>query len=216
MSKHLVQKYNQITERFSERSYANLPFYMQRRFVIATSWGIPLQSRDSVLELGCGDGYLAQLFVQHSLLYRGVDISPKMVAMAEKRLREARLKADFLLTDISHICLSEPIDAVVSYMRTFFGYVCNPLEVLKGFRPYIRKKIILDLNPRQNIPLQAAIEMLKEAGFRNIAWRPFLVSQKKKLPINILKILTICEGIPVLRSLPLAWKFHCLLKGEGS
>jgi hypothetical protein len=111
--------------------------------------------------------------------------------------------------------LSEPVDAVVSHMGAFFTYISNPLGVLKGFRPYVRKKIILDLNPRGHIPLRAAVEMLSTAGFRNIAWRPFFVPKERKLPVSMLKILVACESIPVLRSLPLGWKFLCLLRGEA-
>ena len=74
MARDLVTKYDQLAGGFAEHSYANLHFYMHRRFTIATTWGISLQPRDSVLELGCGDGYLAQLFVQHGLQYCGVDI----------------------------------------------------------------------------------------------------------------------------------------------
>jgi SAM-dependent methyltransferase len=215
MSEHLVKKYDLIADGFAERTYANLHSDMYRRFIIATTWGAPLPPGDSVLELGCGDGYLAQLFVRQGLRYRGVDISPKMVAMAEQRLREAGLKAEFIITDVSQTPLSEPFDVVVSFMGAFFTYVTSPLAVLRRFRPYVRKKIILDLNPRGNISLGAAIEMLRKAGFRNIAWRPFFVPSEKKLPISMLKMLVICESIPVLRSFPLSWKFLCLLKGEA-
>src|SRR6266704_2800004 len=206
----LVTKYDRLAERFAERSYANLQFDMHRRFIIAATWGVPLQPGDSVLELGCGDGYLAQLFVQRGFRYCGVDISPKMVSVAEQRLREARLKAEFIVTDVSQIPLLEPFDAVVSCMRAFFTYVREPLAVLKRFRPYVRKRIILDLNPRRTVSLRAAVEMLRKAGFRNIAWRPFLVPKEKKLPLSMLKTLVVCESIPVLRSLPLSWKFHVL------
>jgi SAM-dependent methyltransferase len=215
MSEHLIKKYDQIAEGFAEHSYANLHFDMHRRFMIATTWGGPLQPGDSVLELGCGDGYLAQFFVQQGLRYRGVDISPRMVTMAEQRLREAGSKAEFAVTDVSQMPLSEPFDVVVSFMGAFFTYVSSPPAVLARFRPYVRKKIILDLNPRGNIPLRAAIEMLQKAGFRNIAWRPFFVPSAKKLPTSMLKMLVVCESIPFLRSFPLSWKFLCLLKGEA-
>jgi SAM-dependent methyltransferase len=211
---NLVEKYDRIAENFAEASYANLQFYMERRFAITTTWGIDLQPADSVLELGCGDGYLAQHFVQYGLRYRGADISPKMVAMAEQRLRQVGLKGEFMVADISRIVLSEPVDAVITFMRDFFTYSSSPLALLQRFRPYVRKKIILDLNPRKNVSLQAAVEILRQAGFTNVAWRPFFVPEDKKLPWGILKTLVACEDIPVLRSVPLRWKFHVLLKGE--
>lgn len=116
-------KYDRLAEGFAENSYANLEFYMHQRFMVATYWGILLRPGDSVLELGCDDSYLAQFFVKHGLRYSGVDISPKMVAVAEQRLREHGLVADFAVADVSQILLSEPYNAVVSYMRAF--YICS-------------------------------------------------------------------------------------------
>jgi hypothetical protein len=55
---------------------------------------------------------------------------------------------------------------------------------------------------------------MRQAGFTNLAWRPFFVPKKKKLPAGVLKTLVACENIPFVRSLPLQWKFHVLLKGE--
>jgi len=211
----LVTKYDGIAEGFAENSYANLSFDMHRRFRIATGWGTPLQAGDSVLELGCGDGYLAELFVQHGLRYRGVDISPRMVEVAVHRLRAAGLEADFVAADVSQVLLSEPVDALLSYMGSFFFYIGDPLGVLKRLKPYVRKKVILDLNPRQ-INTQTAIEVLRQAGFTNMAWRPFFIPKEKKLPAGILDMLVACENIPLLRNVPLRWKFNVLLKGEAS
>ncbi len=209
-----VAKYDQIAERFAERSYANLHFYMHRRLLIAASWGMPLRYKDSILELGCGDGYLAQLLVQEGFRYTGADMSPRMVAKAQERLEAAGLKANFMVADANEMVLSEPFDAVVGYMRAFFDYITQPFAVLKRFRPFVRKKIILDLDPRRNIPLRSASEILRDAGFQNVAWRPFFVPLRKKLPLVTLKMLVSCEDIPILRGLPLGWKFHVLLKGE--
>jgi hypothetical protein len=158
---------------------------------------------------------LAQLLVQRGLRYQGVDISPNMVAMAQRRLAAAGLKASFLVEDIGRISLLEPVDAIVSYMGTFFTFISNPFQLLQQIRPCIRKKIILDLNPRGNIALPKAIEMLRAAGFQNVAWRPFFVPMSLKLPGGVLTILKVCENVAVLRSLPLRWKFNVLLMGEA-
>jgi len=99
-------------------------------------------------------------------------------------------------------------------MRTFFAYVREPLAVLQKLRPFVRKKIIVDLNPRRDIALREGMAILKAAGFRRVTWRPFFVPKEKRLPPWILKIMAGCEGIPLVRSIPLCWKFHCLLKGE--
>lgn len=209
-----ISKYDRLSERFAEKSYANLEFYMHHRFVLTVTWGTPLQRGDAILELGCGDGYLAQLFVQNGFHYCGVDISPKMVEAANQRLQAAGLSGKFLVADVNQLALSEPYDAVIAYMRTFFAYVRDPLIVLRKLRPFVRKKIIVDLNPRQDISLADGIAMLQAAGFRRITWRSFFVPKEKRLPDWVLKTMIACEGIPLVRSIPLRWKFHCLLKGE--
>jgi len=209
----IVDKFEQLAEGFADRVSANADFYYDRRFVISTGWGRLIQPGDSLLELGCGDGYLAQLFVQYGLKYRGVDISPKMVAAAERRFEKARLKGDFIIADFVRRPLSDSFDAIVSF-QTFFEYVADPLTELKRLRRRVRKKVVMDLNPRGGISLEQGIELFKKAGFRNVAWRPFFIPQRKKLPITLLKTLVVCEKIPVLPKLLLIWKFLCLLKGE--
>jgi SAM-dependent methyltransferase len=207
-------KYNGLADGFAERTWANLVFDMRRRLTLATTWGKTLEAGNSVVEFGCGDGYLAQLLVQEGFHYRGLDISPRMVAMAERRLSVAELTASFLAVDVDQVSLTESIDAAVSYMGAFFTFIPDPLTLLQRIRPYIRKKIIVDLNPRERITIQNGMDMLQTAGFQNVAWRPFFVPVATKLPVAALRTLSLCEGVPFLRSLPLRWKFSVLLKGE--
>lgn len=207
-------KYDRLAEGFSERTYTNLEFHAFRRFIVATRWGRSLEPGDSILELGCGDGYVAQYLAQYGLRYRGVDISANMVAASERRLHESGLHADFVVADVRYLQLPEPFDAVVSYMGSFFAYVDEPLAVLERLRPYVRKKIIVDLSPRHKVSLQSGLTMLRQAGFRHVTWRPFFVPQERPLPAWVLRLLVFCEDIPWLRTIPLRWKFHCLLKGE--
>ncbi len=210
----VVAKYDRTADQFSERSYGNLRFYMRHRLAIVTTWGRLVQPGDSILELGCGDGYLARLLVQYGLRYHGVDISPKMVAMGRQRLQDSGLPGDFTVADVGNMPLTEPFDAIVSYMGTFFRYVRSPGVFLKRLRPHIRKKLIVDLAPRTDMPIEEAVTILREAGFRNVIWRPFFVPQEKRLPAWLLKTFVFCEDMPLLRTVPLRWKFYCLLTGE--
>ena len=214
MNAGTAEKYNDLAEGFAEQTWANLAFDMRRRLILATTWGKALHAGDSVVEFGCGDGYLAQLLIQEGFDYRGLDISPRMVAAAETRLSRAKLTASFLAVDVDQVSLTEPVDAAVSYMGAFFTFIDDPLTLLRRIRPYIRKKIIVDLNPRGRVTIPNAMDMLKTAGFQNIDWRPFFVPVSKTLPVAALRTLSLCENVPVLRSLPLRWKFNVLLKGE--
>ena len=183
----LVSKYDRLSKGFAEASYANLSFDMRRRFTIAMNWGRPLSRGDSLCEIGCGDGFLAQFFVRSGLRYCGLDISPKMVEAAALRLQELGLNGTFMAGDIAHVPLGESYDAVVSYMHDFFSYVRDPLTVFRRLRPFVRKKIIVDLNPRNNISLKEGMAMLSAAGFRHVAWRPFFVPKEKRLPVWLLQ-----------------------------
>ena len=214
MNAGTAEKYNDLAEGFAEQTWANLAFDMRRRLVLTTTWGKALHAGDSVVEFGCGDGYLAQLLVQEGFDYRGLDISPRMVAAAESRLSRAKLTASFLAVDVDQVSLTQPVDAAVSYMGAFFTFIDDPLTLLRRIRPYIRKKIIVDLNPRGRVTIPNAMDMLKTAGFQNIDWRPFFVPVSMALPVAALRTLSLCENVPVLRSLPLRWKFNVLLKGE--
>ena len=214
MNSKTVEKYNQGAERFAERTWANLVFDMRRRLILTATWGEALHMGDSIVEFGCGDGYLAELLVQQGFHYCGIDISPNMVASADRRLKRDGLKAEFLVADVSQFALAEPVDAVVSYMGAFFSFVEDPVKGLQRIRPYIRKKIIVDVNPRGRIPIQNAMDILNTAGFQNIVWRPFFVPVTMKLSEAVLKSLSYCETVPILRSLPLRWKSNVLLKGE--
>ena len=213
MNAGTAEKYNDLAEGFAEQTWANLAFDMRRRLILATTWGKALHAGDSVVEFGCGDGYLAQLLVQEGFDYRGLDISPRMVAAAESRLSRAKLTASFLAVNVDQVSLTEPVDAAVSYMGAFFTFIDDPVTLLRRIRPYIRKKIIVDLNPRARVTIPNAMDMLKTAGFQNIEWRPFFVPVSMTLPVAALRTLSLCENVPVLRSLPLRWKFNVLLKG---
>ena len=103
MNAGAAEKYNDLAEGFAEQTWANLAFDMRRRLILATTWGKALYVGDSVVEFGCGDGYLAQLFVHEGFHYRGLDISPKMVAEAERRLAAAELTASFLAVDVDQV-----------------------------------------------------------------------------------------------------------------
>jgi ubiquinone/menaquinone biosynthesis C-methylase UbiE len=207
-------KYDLLAEKFAEVSYANLEFDMYHRLSVAITWGTPLQPGDSVLELGCGDGHLAALFVRYGLQYCGVDISGKMIDVANRRLQKAGLDGRFLLNDVAQLIVSDQYDAVIAYMRTFFAYVRDPLIVLQRLRPLVRKKVILDLNPR-SMTLRDGISIMRSAGFRKVTWRPFFVPKEKKLSPWLLKALVLCETVPFVRAAPLRRKFNCLLKGEA-
>lgn len=207
-----AEKYDRLAEGFSENEYANLDYYMQRRFEIIRSWGESMKPGDSVLELGCGDGYLARILAGYGLEYSGVDLSPEMIRIAMQESKNAGLSARFKVADIGKLEITESYDVIVGFMRTFYSYIQQPNAFLQRSRPYVRKKLLIDLDPRIDLPLPQAISAIKKAGYQNVEWRPFFVPKKRRLPLSTLKLMSHCENIPWIRTLPLRWKFHCLLR----
>lgn len=210
----LIRKYDGLAENFAQTEYKNLEFDMLHRFDLAVGWGSRLAPGDRVLELGCGDGYLALMFASCGYRYWGADLSPRMVETAKERVQRAGCEAAFAVCDVSALSLDTHYDAVIAYMRAFFTYMKNPSEILHRVRPLVRKKIILDLNPRGEVSLRDGLALLRASGFRRVAWRPFFVPKERRLPACCLKTLVMGEEVPLIRSLPLRWKFNCLLLGE--
>ena len=70
----LAEKYTELAQGFTENSYSNPEELMRRRAELIVSWGKLLQTGDSVLELGCGDGSLAHRLVREGLRYTGTDL----------------------------------------------------------------------------------------------------------------------------------------------
>jgi SAM-dependent methyltransferase len=209
----LSDKYDLLADCFSTSSYANLEYTMHHRLRIALHWGACLAAGDRVLELGCGDGYLAELLVQHGLCYTGTDLSPRMVDVTRERLQRLGRPAHCFVADINSWEPSQEFDAVIAYMRAFFSYVADPVSLMAPMSDRVQKKLIVDLDPRRT-PIRDGIEQLKQAGFSRVAWRPFLVPLTKRLPLPLLLLLSGCETVPLVRSAPLRWRFHVLLKAE--
>jgi ubiquinone/menaquinone biosynthesis C-methylase UbiE len=69
-----------------------------------------IKDRDKVLDLGCGNGRLAQLFVDKQVNYLGVDASEKMIEIAKKNYPDK----NFAVMDALNLDLPEKsFDAVI-------------------------------------------------------------------------------------------------------
>ena len=54
----------------------------------------------SVLEVGCGLGTAAQSFMEAGAVYTGIDVSPKSIELAKKRVEVFQLTGDVRVADI--------------------------------------------------------------------------------------------------------------------
>lgn len=206
-------KFSGSAHGFTERSYANAREFMSRRAILVMGWGTPMNTGDRVLELGCGDGYLGCLLAQRGLRYKGLDIAEGMVTEAKCRAQNGNLSAFFEVADLNSYHVNEPTDAVIGFMHAFFRYIKDPYLILKQIYPHVQKKIIIDWNHYCPMDLNKALKITRKAGYR-VTWRPFFCPMTRELTQSIQQMFYLAENIPIIRSIPLQWKFTVLLKGE--
>ena len=95
-----------------------------------------LSPNSKVLDLGCGPGRDAKYFTDHGHQVIGVDISPKMVALA----RDAAPQADFIVSDIESLSLQDnSLDAIWAS--------ASLLHVSKDQMPTVLAKLSRSLKP---------------------------------------------------------------------
>lgn len=210
-AQQLAGKYDRLAPTYSTR-YRDPGAIACRQVTLATRWGSSLPLGGRVLELGCSDGFVTSEFVRGGYAVTGVDLSPGMIAAAHERLRREGLDADLRVASVESFQPEEDYDVILGLMWTFFAYVGDPTPVLRRLAAASRK-VLVDVNPRQ-LPLRDAVRQVRNAGFTSVEWRPFLVPQRVRVPGPVRTILDLAERVPVLRGVPLRWKFTAVIKGE--
>ncbi|MHB8650720.1 MAG: class I SAM-dependent methyltransferase [Gaiellaceae bacterium] len=133
--------------------------------------GPELAPGDTVLDLACGDGGLAEFL--DGLEYLGVDASTEMVA-AGRALGRELVRGD--LNDFTPVA---PVQAT-SIFRAIY-YAADRPRLFAQIVAYTEKKLVFDLNPRQYRLADVRSE-LRSAGFDRLDVRPFFVPQTHALP----------------------------------
>lgn len=70
-------------------------------------------TRATILDAGCGTGRYALELARRGYHVRGVDRSPELIAIAQKRAIEADLCLEFVLGDLMTISFTRPFDAIL-------------------------------------------------------------------------------------------------------
>jgi SAM-dependent methyltransferase len=154
---------------WSERAYADPDAYLAHRAELIVGLGPRLEPGDTVLDLACGDGGLAD-FLPNGIRYRGVDASEAMVAEGRARGRTVE-RGD--LNDY------EPTDRVAA--TTCFRAIYYTRDRRAFFRRaagYTTKKLVFDLNPRQYRVADIRAD-LEAAGWTQLDLRPFFSPQTR-------------------------------------
>jgi SAM-dependent methyltransferase len=188
------EKYAGSAEGWSEEQYADARAYLAHRAELIRSLGPPLRPGDTVLDLACGDGGLADFL--NGLQYVGVDASEEMVAAGAARGRT------LVHADLNDYEPPEPVHATTIFRAVY--YARDRRALFTRIRSYTESKLVFDLNPRQ-YALEDVRADLEAAGFTHLDTRPFFVPQTRSVTL-----LTLLERSGPLARFLLRYRFTLL------
>ena len=199
------EQYARQAEAWTERSYADARAYLAHRADLVVSLGSPLEQRDEVLDLACGDAGLGEALLERGLRYRGVDSTPEMAEVARQRLGD---RAPVEVGDLNDYVPPRPVAATTLFRaiyyarhrRSFFGHAAE----------FTEKKLVFDLNPRQ-YRVEDVLADLRAAGLARVSLRPFLVPQTVALPGPVNRLAIALERTGPLARLALRFRFTYLV-----
>jgi hypothetical protein len=195
--KTATEKYDAQSDAWSERAYADSASYLAHRAATILRLGPELDEGDTLLDLACGDGGLAD-FLPPWLTYLGVDASGPMVAAARVHGR------DVVHGDLNGYVPPQPVAATTCFRAIY--YARDRRAFLARVRSYTERKFVFDLNPRQYRPADIAAD-LRAAGFEHLAVRPFFAPQRVRLAAPVAAGLRALEGTGPLARLLLRVRF---------
>jgi SAM-dependent methyltransferase len=185
---------------WSERAYADPDAYLAHRAELVVALGPRLEPGDTVLDLACGDGGLAD-FLPPGIHYRGVDASEAMVA--EGRARGRNLE----LGDLNDCEPPDPVAATTCFRAIY--YTRDRRAFFRRVAGYTTKKLVFDINPRQYRLADVRAD-LEAAGWTRLELRPFFSPQTRSLPTPAAAALRALERSGPLARLLLRFRFTYL------
>lgn len=87
------------------------------------AYALSLPAGSTILDVGCGSGWLCEYFARFGYNVTGIDLSPELIRIAETRIRslpfgvddETKMKCQFLVHDIEQEPLDTTFDAILCY-----------------------------------------------------------------------------------------------------
>src|SRR6185436_3439718 len=84
---------------------------------------LALEPGRSILDVGCGSGWLSEYFARLGYVVKGIDISPDLIAMSRERVarvpygvdHETPLRCEFAVHDVELTALNETFDLIICY-----------------------------------------------------------------------------------------------------
>ena len=191
-------QYVRAAERWSATQYADSAAYLAHRARLIAELGPRLAPGDTVLDLACGDGGLAPFLEERGLRYLGVDSTPAMVEEARRNGIEAEIG------DLNTYAPTEPVAATTCFRAIY--YALDRPAFFRQAATYTERKLVFDLNPRQ-FAAATVVRELRDAGFGEVALRPFFVPQRRALPRPLGRALVATERAGPIARLALRYRF---------
>lgn len=163
------QKYRAKADRWTETAYVEAETYLAHRAELIRTLGPDLRAGDTVLDLACGDGGLADFLPEQR--YLGVDASAEMVAAARARGR------DVVEGDLNGFTPAQPVEATTIFRAIY--YADDRRALLSHVAGYTTRKLVFDLSPRRYRLADVRAD-LEAAGFDRLATHPFFVPQSRR------------------------------------
>ena len=185
---------------WSRRAYADPDAYLAHRAELIVALGPRLEPGDTVLDLACGDGGLAD-FLPDGIHYRGVDGSEAMVA--EGRARERTVEQG----DLNDYEPPGPVAATTCFRAIY--YARDREAFFRRVATYTERKLVFDLNPRQYRVADIRAD-LASAGWTSLELWPFFSPQTRSLPGPLGALLRGLERSGPLARLLLRYRFTYL------
>ena len=161
-----TEKYGPKAERWSQDAYADAATYFRRRGEVILALGPALHPGDTLLDLACGDGGLADYLP--GIRYAGIDGSPEMVEVGRRRGR------DLMLGDLNDYEPAEPVAATTCFRAIY--YADDRAALFRRVAGYTERKFVFDFTLK-DFDGRQIIADLHAAGFANVELKPFLYPQ---------------------------------------
>src|SRR5690349_21733655 len=126
-----MSKYADVARDWTQSEYADSASYLAHRAELVLALGPRLDPGDTVVDLACGDGGLAEFLP--GLSYRGVDATPQMVEAAHRHGHH-----DVVLGDLNDYEPPEPVAATLCFRAIY--YARDRRALFERVRGYTTKK----------------------------------------------------------------------------
>ena len=199
------EQYARKAEGWTDAEYADARAYLDHRAELVATLGVPLREGDEVLDLACGDGGLGEHLLARGLRYTGIDAEPAMVDAARRRLDG---RASVGVGDLNDFVPERPVAATTVFRAIYYAH--ERAAFFARAARFTERKLVLDLNPRQ-YRVDDVVAELVEAGFPNVALRPFFVPQTQRLPRPVVALAKAAERSGPLARLALRARFTYLV-----